>query len=61
MYTMAPSCDSGAVADSPGAVSCSRHLAGATLLPGAVPVGGGRGHGVGGGCGGTVGGNSAVH
>ena len=53
---MAPSCDSGAVANSSGAVGCSRHLVGATLLPGVVLVGGGRGHGVGGGYGGTVGG-----
>ena len=60
MYTMAPSCDSGAVAGSSGAVGCSRHLAGATLLPGTVPVGGGRGYGVGGGCGWTVGGGTAV-
>ena len=40
---------------------CSRHLAGATLLPGTVPVGGGRGNGVGGGCGENVGVISRVH
>ena len=60
MYTMAPSCDSGAAVDNPGAVGHSCHLAGAALLPGAVLVGGGRGRGVGGGCGWTVGGGTAV-
>ena len=60
MYTTAPSCDSGAAVDSSGAVGCSRHLAGATLLPGDVLVGVGRGRGVGGGCGETEGGYTAV-
>ena len=60
MYTMAPSCDSGAAVDNPGAVGHSCHLAGAALLPGAVLVGGGRGHGAGGGCGETEGGYTAV-
>ena len=39
-------CDSGAVAAGTGTVGSSLHLAGAALLPGAVLVGGGRGHGV---------------
>ena len=38
MYTVAPRYDSGAVAGSSGAVGCSRHLAGATLLPGDVLI-----------------------
>ena len=61
MYTMAPSCDSGAAVDSSGAVGSSRHLVGAESLPGTVSVGGGRGRGVGGRCGETVGSNTAVH
>ena len=53
-------CDGGAVAGGTGTVGCSLHLAGAALLPGAVPVGGGRGRGVGGGCGETEGDITAV-
>ena len=53
-------CDSGAVAAGTGTVGSSRHLAGATLLPGAVPVGRGRGRGWVGWCGETEGGITAV-